>query len=83
MVTQPDGEDWNPNHPLLKSTAAPHETAAVLRMQRAGYGGSAIMRILRVKGTVLMREIKRAVDDETIASRAGRPIHDAKIRKVL
>ena len=71
MVTQPDGEDWNPNHPLLKSTAAPHETAAVLRMQRAGYGGSAIMRILR------------AVDDETIASRAGRPIHDAKIRKVL
>jgi hypothetical protein len=30
-----------------------------------------------------MRDIKRAVEDETIASRAGRPIHDAKIRKVL
>ncbi|QXO13347.1 hypothetical protein SEA_TROOPER_70 [Mycobacterium phage Trooper] len=71
--------DWDPNHRLLRSTAAPHETAAVLRMHRAGYKGADIMKILKLRGTRLMKQMQKALDDETRAAHAGRDIHDAKI----
>ncbi|AMS00968.1 hypothetical protein SEA_LOSER_72 [Mycobacterium phage Loser] len=71
--------DWDPNHRLLKSTNAPHETAAVLRMHRAGYKGADIMKLLKLRGTRLMSQMQRALDAETRAAHAGRPIHDAKI----
>ncbi|ASJ79781.1 hypothetical protein KIY85_gp69 [Mycobacterium phage Heffalump] len=71
--------NWDPNHPLLRSPAAPHETAAVLRMHRAGYKGAQIMKILKLRGTRLMSQMQKALDDETRAAHAGRDIHDAKI----
>lgn len=71
--------DWDPNHRLLKSPIAPHETAAVLRMHRSGHKGSDIMKLFKLRGTTLMRQMQKALEDETRAGRAGRPIHDAKI----
>ncbi|QFP95549.1 hypothetical protein SEA_GAUGELDP_66 [Mycobacterium phage GaugeLDP] len=70
---------WDPNDRLLKSTAAPHETAAVLRMHRAGWKGADIMKLFKLRGTKLMGQMQRALDDETRAAHAGREIHDAKI----
>ncbi|AOT24989.1 hypothetical protein PBI_KALPINE_70 [Mycobacterium phage Kalpine] len=71
--------DWDPNHRLLKSTAAPHETAAVLRMHRAGFKGADIMKTFKLRGTRLMKQMQRALDEESRAAHAGRPIHDAVI----
>ncbi|ASR86521.1 hypothetical protein SEA_CHANGELING_69 [Mycobacterium phage Changeling] len=71
--------DWDPNHPSLKSPMAPHETAAVLRMHRHGYKGAEIMKVFKLRGTRLMKQMQRALDAETQAGHAGRPIHDAKI----
>lgn len=71
--------NWDPNHPSLRSPIAPHETACVLRMHRAGYKGRATMKILKLRGTRLMNQMQRALDAETHAARAGRPIHDALI----
>ncbi|AEL17891.1 hypothetical protein TRIXIE_69 [Mycobacterium phage Trixie] len=71
--------NWDPNHPMLKSTAAPHETAAVLRMHRAGYKGADIMKLFKLRGTRLMKQMQRALDEETRAANAGRPVHDAVI----
>ncbi|ASR86169.1 hypothetical protein SEA_BOBSWAGET_64 [Mycobacterium phage BobSwaget] len=71
--------DWDPNHRLLKSTAAPHETAAVLRMHRANWKGADIMKLFKLRGTKLMKQMQKALDDETRAAHAGRPIHDALI----
>ena len=72
-------DDWDPNDPMLKSSLAPHETVGVLRMHRAGYKGAETMKLLRLRGTQLMRSLQKAMDEETEAHRAGRPIHDALI----
>ncbi|AEJ93363.1 hypothetical protein SEA_KIPPER29_71 [Mycobacterium phage Kipper29] len=71
--------DWNPDDKILKSPLAPHESAAVLRMHRAGHKGADTLKILKVRATKLMKQMQRALDEETRAAHAGRPIHDAKI----
>lgn len=71
--------DWDPNHRLLKSTAAPHETAAVLRMQRAGWKGADMLKLFKVRSQNLVRQMQRALNAETEAGHAGRPIHDARV----
>ncbi|QJD52536.1 hypothetical protein PBI_AN9_74 [Mycobacterium phage AN9] len=73
--------EWDPNDPKLKSPYAPHETAAVLRMNRAGFKGAHTMKLLRLRGTQLMNQIQRAMDVEQAAHRARRPIHDARVVK--
>ncbi|AGT14322.1 hypothetical protein ADZZY_74 [Mycobacterium phage Adzzy] len=70
---------WDPNHPMLKSPYAPHETAAVLRIKRTGIPGPELMKLLKLKGTRLMSQIQRAMDQETEAHRRNLPIHDALI----
>ncbi|QJD50274.1 hypothetical protein SEA_IWOKEUPLIKEDIS_71 [Mycobacterium phage Iwokeuplikedis] len=64
---------------MLRSPMAPHESAGVLRMHRAGYKGKDIMKTLKLRGTKLMTQMSKAMDDEQSAARAGRPIHDALI----
>ena len=71
--------NWDPNDPMLKSSLAPHETGGVLRMHRAGKTGAELMKLLRLRGTKLMDQMQRAMDAESAAHRAGRPIHDALI----
>lgn len=71
--------DWDPNHQLLKSPQAPHETAGVLRMQRAGYPGAEMMKTLKVRATSLVKQLQNAMEEENKAHQAGRPIHDALI----
>lgn len=71
--------EWDPNHPSL-SAAAPHETAAVMRMSRAGRPGSEIMKTLRLRGTRLMSMLQKAMDDESRAFERGVPIYDALIK---
>ncbi|QBP31086.1 hypothetical protein SEA_REFUGE_68 [Mycobacterium phage Refuge] len=72
--------EWNPNDPMLKSAYAPHETAGVLRMQRAGHQGADIMKILKIKASALTKQFSKAIDAEQEAHERGRPIHDAKIK---
>ncbi|ALA48171.1 hypothetical protein AU152_gp58 [Mycobacterium phage Phlei] len=73
--------DWDPDDPMLKSPLAPHETAAVLRMQRAGFSGMETMSLLNMRATQLMGAVKKAMDDEQRAFNAGIPIHDDLIRR--
>lgn len=70
----------DPNDPLLAAPAA-HETAGVLRMQRAGIPGPEIMRMLNLRGTELMKQLQRGLDQETIAHQRGLPIYDERMPK--
>lgn len=82
MEFGPDNpRNWDPNAPELTSLDAPHETAAVLRMQRAGKKGVEIMKLLRMRGTALMDELRHAMDSESDAAEAGVDIYDAPIKK--
>ncbi|QGJ89771.1 hypothetical protein SEA_SUPERCHUNK_72 [Mycobacterium phage Superchunk] len=72
-------DDWDPNHISLKSPLAPHETAGVLRIKRTGMSGPDMMKMLKLRGTRLMTQIQRAMDQETDAHRRHLPIHDALI----
>ncbi|BBX09461.1 hypothetical protein [Mycolicibacterium aichiense] len=71
--------DWDPNHPMLRSPLAPHETAGVLRVHRAGFKGPDILKLLKMRATRLSRELERAISAEQEAAHQGRKIHDAKI----
>ena len=73
--------DWNPNHQLLKSPQAPHETIGVLRLQRAGYDAKESMKILKMKGTQFVKELKKGLDEETDAHDRGCLIVDGRIKK--
>ena len=73
--------DWDPNHKSLLSPMAPHETAGVLRVHRAGYKGSELIKVLNMRGTQMMNALRRAMDCEGIASSRGVPIHDAVFKK--
>ncbi|UJD20906.1 hypothetical protein SEA_ZIMMER_68 [Mycobacterium phage Zimmer] len=72
--------DWDPNHPMLKSAHAPHETAGVLRMQRAGHSGADIMKTLKIKASVLTKQFSKAIDAEQAAHSRGQAIYDAVIK---
>lgn len=72
--------EFNPQDPKLKAPA-PHETAAVLRLQRNGWPGPEIAKLLSLRGTQLMRAMQNAMDAEGLAGRIGAPIHDARAPK--
>lgn len=75
--------DWN--DPAVRGALyrvdAPHETAAVLRLNRAGYSGPHMMQIMRVRATQLMAALQKAMDLEQDAYRRGLPIHDSLIER--
>lgn len=73
--------DWDPNHQLLKSVGAPHETAAVLRMNRAGWAGEEIIVMLGFRGSELVDKMRLGLNQETAASKRGLAIHDDPIPK--
>lgn len=70
-----------PHSPFWKSPLAPHETAGVLRMQRAGWPGGKIMAMFRLTGTKLMDQIQNELDREGEASRRDVPVYDAQMPK--
>ena len=72
---------WDPNHWSLTVKGAPHETAAVLRMQRAGHPASKIMQVAKIKGISLVQRLQSAMTDENVAHRRGIPVHDARVPK--
>ena len=73
--------NWNPNDPMLRSPLAPHESRATMRMHRAGWPGPEIAKALKLKGTQLMHSLQQAIDEEGIANRQRRPIHDSAVPK--
>lgn len=75
-----DPRPWDLSHPSLGSPS-PHETAGVMRIHRTGKSGADLMVTLRMKGTALMKELQKAMNEEDAANKAGRPIHDAGIPK--
>ena len=54
--------NWNPNDPILNSPHAPHETRATLRMHRNGWPGPDIAKVLKIKGTKLMKSLDYGKD---------------------
>lgn len=72
---------WDPNHPMLKSRGAPHETAGLMRFHRAGNTGSFIMKTFKIKSMALTKAFSKSMDEEQDAARAGRYIHDAVISR--
>ncbi|QGJ88825.1 hypothetical protein SEA_YECEY3_74 [Mycobacterium phage Yecey3] len=65
---------WDPNHPLLQSRGAPHETAGVMRAHRAGYKGNELVKLLKMKPMTLTSALSKAMDDENTAARQSRDI---------
>lgn len=72
----------NPDDITLTVRKAPHETAAVLRLYRAGMIPPAICRVLGMSKRQLQHELQSALDDESEAHRLGLPIHDAAVSPV-
>src|SRR5699024_1520666 len=58
---QDNPRPWDPNHWSLTVKGAPHETAAVLRMQRAGHPASKIMQVAKIKGISLVQRLQSAM----------------------
>ncbi|AUV62024.1 hypothetical protein KIV63_gp20 [Mycobacterium phage SWU2] len=75
------GPGPDPNSPVLRSPYAPHETGAVLRMQRAGYGGLAMSAALKMSPGTVMAKLHQQMTAEQNAHRRQVPIHDALIKK--
>jgi hypothetical protein len=68
-----EDRDWQ----LLTNTSqAPHEPPAVLRLQRRGYRGQALIDATGLKPTKLQDALRKALDDEGWAFQRGVPIHD-------
>lgn len=72
--------EWNPDDPTLKGLA-PHEPSAVLRWHKAHVPSKKIMRMLRLRGTQLIKQIEIATEKEREAERIGRPVHNALMPK--
>jgi DNA-binding NarL/FixJ family response regulator len=64
-----------------KGQTAAHESAAVLRMMRAGSPGGAIAYLLRCSLRTVQHEIKLGLDLETEAALQGMPIYDSGLPK--
>lgn len=73
--------DYSTDDATLEEEKSPHETAAVLRMHRAGWPAPRIMEAFGISKETLMLNIRLAMEDETEAHRTGRAIHDALIKK--
>lgn len=72
---------WDPDHIMLKSPIAPHEVGWVLRLHRAGWPGEQIVKEFRLKGSQLASKFRLACEEEIIAKKQQRPIHDAFIKR--
>lgn len=80
MTECPDiPREWDPNHPTLTAADAPHETAGLMRIHRAGHPGADIMKAMKIKVMDLTKALNQAMDDEQEASRRGVAIHDEVI----
>jgi Phage protein Gp68 len=78
---QPERE-WSTSDPSLHDGRGAHETSAVLRMHRAGWTGVQMAKLLGIMcGPPLTALIKRALDQETDATRKGLPIYDSRVSK--
>lgn len=73
--------EFDTGDPTLRDDTSAHETAAVLRLQRAGWPGPVIMRTLGVSLAYVMNNIAIASSDEAEAKRLGRPVHCATVPK--
>ncbi|AEK07344.1 hypothetical protein PBI_MYXUS_73 [Mycobacterium phage Myxus] len=65
---------WDPNHPLLKSRGAPHETNGVMRVHRAGFTGNELRQQLKMKPMAISKALSRAMDEEQVAAKQSRDI---------
>jgi hypothetical protein len=66
--------DWNPDDPVLKGLA-PHEPSGILRWHKARVPSHQIMKLLRLRGTQLVKHIEVASEQTRKAEQVGMPIH--------
>ena len=74
MVTEKAAWNPEPDDPLLTADDAPHEPAAVLRAQRAGWRGEELAKIVSMKPYQAVAAIEKALAAETAAANQGRKI---------
>lgn len=74
MVTEKAAWNPEPDDPLLTADDAPHEPAAVLRAQRAGWRGEELAKIVSMKSWQAIAALERAITKETQAANQGRKI---------
>ncbi|WKW87282.1 hypothetical protein SEA_CHARGERPOWER_67 [Mycobacterium phage Chargerpower] len=72
---------WDPNHALLRSGAAPHETSGLMRIHRAGHSGKFILTTFKMKAMALSRAFSKAMEEEERAYKSGRDIHDVVLSR--
>lgn len=73
--------DWESGHESLTDPAAPYETPGLLRMHRSGYGGSELVKMLKVRATQLIKDMERGLAEENAAHKRKIPVHDEIIKK--
>lgn len=66
--------DWDPNDPVL-GERAPHELAAILRWHRANVSSQRLIKLLRLRGTQLLKTLADAERQEQIARSLSIPVH--------
>lgn len=66
---------------LENKSGVPHEPPAVLRLQRQGYRGDALRKMVKIKPTALITALQKALDEEGEAHRRGCEIHDVTVPK--
>jgi hypothetical protein len=72
-------KEWSTEHPSLKDGSGSHEPPAVYRMHKAGVPSQNILKLLRLKGTELVKQIALARGEYESAEHDERPIHEALI----
>ena len=72
--------EWNPDDPALKGLA-PHEPSGVLRWHKARVPSRDIMKMLRLRGTQLIKQLEVAKEQERKAEQVGMPIHSPLMPK--
>lgn len=73
-------EDPKPDDPLLTDPKAPHELSALLRWHRAGVPPKELLRMLGMRGTVLVAALQEEQREEKKYLQKGIPIHSPLIK---
>lgn len=73
--------EFDADDPEVNDAKSPHETAGILRMHRARWPARRVMEMFKIEEDTLLSLMRIAVADEQAARNAGRPVHDALIKR--
>lgn len=71
-----DPREWDPNHPSLFDSKAPHEVGAVLRMIQHRVNGPDVAKRLKISKKQAIHEMRLNLDDQQDAAMRKVPIYN-------